>query len=107
MRMLAGLIAMAALGATAASAAPSHLSDSAYLQAARCVGLASSGKLAVSDGKQMAAWLRSQSGGRPPFILDKADQLERQAKREAAHAGDSAKVSLNAELQGACAQLKS
>ena len=107
MRTLAGLIVMAALGATAASAQPSRLSDVAYLQAARCVGLASSGKLAVSDSKDMAALLKAQSGGRTDFILQKADDMQRDARRQADRAGDEAKVRLNAELQGMCAQLKS
>jgi len=106
MRTLAGLVVMAALGATAASAQPGRLSDVAYLQAARCVGLASSGKLAVSDAKDMTAWLRTQSAGRPQFILEKADQMERDARRQASHAGEETKVRLNSELQGACAQLK-
>ena len=40
MRILTGLVTLAALGATAAAAQPGRLTDVAYMQAARCVGLA-------------------------------------------------------------------
>ena len=106
MRILFGLAVLAALGATSASAAPSHLSDAAYLQAARCVGLASSKSLGAPDSKAMQAWLQAESTGRDPFILDKGDELQQQAKRQADRADDLAKPRLQAELSGQCSTLK-
>ncbi len=105
MRILFGLAALSALVATSASAAPSHLTDAAYLQAARCVGLASS-KSMGADPKAMEAWLQAQSTGRPAFILDKGDEMQQQAKRQADRADDLVKPRLQAELAGECATLK-
>ena len=106
MRILFGLAALAALGATAASAQPGHLSDMAYLQAARCVGLASSKALGGADAKGMSAWLQTESLRRPDFIVEKGDEMQRQAKYQADRADDMAKPRLQAELAGQCASLK-
>ncbi len=106
MRILFGLASLAALAATSASAQPGPLSDVAYLQAARCVGLASSKALGSNDVKGMTAWLQSESMRRQPFIVDKGDEMERQAKYEADRADDMAKPRLQAELSGQCASLK-
>ena len=106
MRTLFGLAATLALVATAASAQPQHLTDAGYLQAARCVGLASSKALGPADAKGMTAWLQTESSGRPPFILDKGDELQQQAKRQADRADDMVKTHLEAELTGPCASLK-
>ncbi len=105
MRILTGLVTLAALGATAAAAQPGRLTDVAYMQAARCVGLASSGNLGA-DGKSMASWFDSQASGRDPVVLDKADEMRSKAKREADHADQFAKAKLSAELSGSCATLK-
>ena len=109
MRILFGLAALATLGATAAAAQPSqpaHLSDMAYLQAARCVGLASSKALGANDAKGMAAWLQAEAMHRPDFIVEKGDQMQRDAKYQADRADDLAKPRLQAELSGQCASLK-
>ncbi len=55
----------------------------------------------------MSAWLKSQAPGRMSYILDKADEIQRKAKRDADRADDFAKPRLSAELTGACAQFKS
>lgn len=106
MRTLFGLAAIAAFAATAASAQPQHLTDTAYLEAARCVGLASSKALGAGDGKSLSALLQSESTGRAPYILDKGDEMQQQAKRQADRADDMAKPRLQAELSGQCASLK-
>ena len=106
MRILTGLILVAGLGATAASAQPGRLTDVAYMQAARCVGLASSTNLGAGDGGSMGAWLKTQATGREPFVLDKADEMQRKAKREADRADQYSKPKLAAELSGACTTLK-
>ncbi|MEI9963930.1 MAG: hypothetical protein WDM92_03755 [Caulobacteraceae bacterium] len=108
MRILAGLTIITALGvAGVASAETTRLSDVAYMQAARCAGLASSGKLDAADAGAIKALVRSQSAGRMPYVQDKADEIQQSAKREADHADDSTKAKLSAELSGACASLKS
>ena len=107
MRILAGLIITSALAATVASAQPGRLSDVAYMQAARCAGLASSHTLGSADAASLRALLESQSGGRDPFVLNKADDLQSAAKREADRADDYAKARLSAELNGMCATLRS
>lgn len=107
MRILFGLATLAALGATAASAEPNRLSDVDYLQAARCVGLASSKTLASPDQKALVAWFRVETRGRPGFIVDKADEMQRDAQSQANHADVYARPRLEAELNGACASLRS
>ena len=99
------LIAAAALTSTAAWAQPGRLSDVDFLQASRCAGLASSGKLGTSD-PAMSNLVKSQAMNRPLFIMDRSDEMQRDAKRAASRAGDIEKSRLSAELTGVCAQLK-
>ncbi len=103
MRMLAAL-AFIALGTTAAAAQPGRASDVEYLNGARCVGLASSGKLGTADVDAMKAWLKSQRSGRIGYVMQKADEMRRDAKREADQAGAEMKARLSAELNGPCAR---
>jgi hypothetical protein len=111
MRTLAGLsIAVLCASAAAAGAAwaqPGRLSDVAYLQAARCAGLANSSKLGSADGKALKALLDAQANGRQPFILDQADEAKAKAKREGDRADDYMKSKLQSELSGVCASLTS
>ncbi len=106
MRILTGIVITAALASTAAWAQPGRLSDTAYMEAARCAGLANSAKLGSTDAPSFVAILKSQSQGRDNYILDKADEMQNSAKKEANHADDFAKARLSAELTGACASLK-
>lgn len=107
MRTLAAALMITVVSAAAANAQPSRLSDTAYLQAARCVGLATSPRMNAADAKTMSEWLRDQSAGRPGFVLDRADEMKREARRQADHAGDpTIKAKLDAELQSMCVQLR-
>ena len=106
MRILFGLATLAALGATTASAEPTRLSDMAYIQAARCVGLASSKTFASPDQKALVAWFRVETRGRENFIVDKADEAQRDAQIQANHADAATRPRLEAELSGACATLR-
>ncbi len=54
----------------------------------------------------MAAWLQTESLRRPDFIVEKGDEMQRQAKYQADRADDMAKPRLQAELAGQCASLK-
>jgi hypothetical protein len=109
MRILTGLAIVAALGvgATGAYAQPGRISDVAYLQMARCAGLASSANLGSNDGASLKALLKVQANGRMPYILDQADEAQQKAKREADRADDYSKNKLQSELSGTCAALKS
>ena len=110
MRNLFGLAMLAAtLGATAASAQPakaSHLTDVAYIEAGRCVGLATSKTIAAPDAKSMIAWFNAERRGREEFIVEKAEDAMRDAKSQADRANPYVKSQLEAELGGACATLK-
>ena len=107
MRILIGLAATAAaLAASAASAQPQHLSDVAYIEAGRCVGIATSKTIAAPDAKSMIAWFNAERRGREEFIVEKADDALRDAKTQADRANPFVKSQLEAELGGACATLK-
>ncbi len=107
MRTLAGLMVVAAtLTGTAASAEPRKLSDVDFLEAARCVGIASSGKIGSTDVPALNGWLRSQSTGRSIYIAERADQVQHDAKMEASRAGEFQKQRLINELNGVCATLR-
>lgn len=107
MRILTGLVMMAALGATAASAQPGRLTDTGFMQASRCAGLASSATIGSPAAAGLAELVKAQKAGRAPYVLDKADEMRRRAKREADKADPYTKARVEAELQGMCAQLSS
>jgi hypothetical protein len=107
MRILAGFIIATVFVATGATAQPpARLSDVAFMEAARCAGLESSGKLGAGDEAAIKALVKSQSSGRDSYILDKANELQSEAAHEVAHADDYMKSKLTAEVNGACAALK-
>jgi hypothetical protein len=99
MRITAAVIALACAAATTATAGPGRLSDTEYLQAARCSGLAASQAM---DTSAYDAILKAQRVGRDGYIQDKADATRSDAKRQAARAGSERKPMLLAELDGAC-----
>jgi hypothetical protein len=106
MGIMFGIAALAATVASTAPPAPSHLSDAAYLEAARCVGWASSKKMEQPDATAMKDWLKAESVGRPQFLVDQADDAEQQAQGAADRANDKGKAKLQAELSGECATLR-
>jgi hypothetical protein len=105
MRILTGMIILFAAGATAASAQP-KASDSQYLQASRCAGLASSANLGGADAAGIDGWLKANSEGRPTFITERAGQVRRTAQVQANRASGLEKQQLTSELGGACASYK-
>jgi hypothetical protein len=107
MRIPTALAIMAAVGAAAVAGAasaqpPSRLTDVAYIEAARCAGLASSGKLGSTDGASLSALLKAQAYNRDQTVLDQADNAQDQAKRQANRADDYMKTKLQSELSGPC-----
>lgn len=79
--------------------AATPLTDVAYMQAARCAGLAEGSGLDVS---QVNALLQKQDTGRMSFVYDKADELRSDARREARRADGYEKTRIASELSGAC-----
>jgi len=108
MRTLTGLLILAAaatVGATAASAQP-KVSDSQYLQASRCAGLAASANFGGGDATGLNGWLKSNAEGRPTFVTDRADQMRKNAQVQANRAKGLEKQQLSSELDGACATFR-
>lgn len=99
----ATLLALA--GATAVSAQPAErLSDSQFVKAARCKGLA---KADGVDTKGVDAVIKANKRGRADFVLDKALNAKNDAARQARSAREGGKAEIAAELAGACAALVS
>jgi hypothetical protein len=105
MRILTGIIILFAAGATAASAQP-KVSDSQYMLASRCAGLASSANIGGTDAASFNSWLKSNSEGRPTFVTERAEQMRTTARSQANRASGLEKQQLSSELNGACATFK-
>jgi hypothetical protein len=106
MRILTGMIVLLATAAAAAGAADAQpkVSDSQYIQASRCAGLASSANLgAVDTGYD--GWLKSNAGSRPEFVTQRAASARRTAQLQANRAKGLEKQQLTSEL-GACSTYK-
>ena len=93
--------AMSGLTATAAFAAEGRLSDSQFIKAARCAGLAG-----VDAGK-FDALVKANKRGRAAFVVDKAMTAQSDAARAARSAREGGKAEIAAELAGPCAALVS
>lgn len=98
----AGLVLTAGLLAAvspASAAGNSYMSDSQYLAAARCAGIAQG---LGADASAYDKVLDDQSGGRETFVTARAGSSREDAAREARHAGPDTKAHLSAELGGVC-----
>lgn len=81
MLLVATLVAAAGAAViTPAHAEPAQLSDVAYMQAARCAGLAEGAK---RDTAYVKALLNKEEGNRMNWIYDKANELRSDAERDA------------------------
>ena len=101
MRILTLAIAAAAtLTSAGFASAADKISDSQFLAAARCTGLAEgSGQSAES----FQTYLKAQSKGRTGNIYDRADKLRAQARHSAKIADETQKGVYERELSGVCA----
>jgi hypothetical protein len=86
--------------ATAAFAAEGRLSDSQFIKAARCAGLA-----AEADAAKFNALVKANKRGRADFVVDKAMTAKADAARAARSAREGGKAEIAAELAGPCAAL--
>lgn len=101
MRILTLAVAAAATLASAGFAnAADKITDSQFLAAARCTGLAE-GSGQSAEGFQ--TYLKAQSKGRTGNIYDRADKLRAQARHSAKIADATQKGVYAQELSGACA----
>jgi len=100
MRIITAAVILAtAATATTTAFAQTRLSDVQFIKAARCAGLAGD-----ADSK-FGALMKANQRGREAFVITKADETLRAAKREAKRASNGGKAEIEAELSGACASL--
>ena len=90
--------ALACLGAGQVSAAE-RLSDTAYLAAMRCQGLAEARQMDVS---MLETTLKSQKRGRDAYIGDRAKRALQDAERDGRSENLTRKARVDAELAGMC-----
>jgi hypothetical protein len=90
--------ALSGASATAAFAAE-RLSDTQFIRAARCSGLAG------EDSAKFDALVKANKRGRADFVMDKATNAKNDAAKLARTAGEGGKAEIAAELSGACAAL--
>ncbi len=101
--MLKSIIVIASLAASSAVfAAPSHLTDSQYLEAARCRVLIASPALGAGDTKPIDATLNVEGRGRIAAVLDRADDVTESTQASVRHADSDGKAKLMAERNGVC-----
>ncbi len=96
------IAAGAAVISPAQAAETPQLSDAAYLQAARCAGLAQGAK---RDTKHVDDLLKTEEGNRFGWIYDKAQDLRLDGEREARRAGAVSRQQVEAELNTCAAYL--
>lgn len=105
MRISTGLIVLLAASASASVAmAQPKVTDSQFIQASRCAGLASSSNLGSVD-TSYDGWLKDNAGSRPDFITERAASARRTAQSQANKARGLEKQQLTSEL-GACSAFK-
>lgn len=90
--------AMSGLTATAAFA-EARLSDSQFIKAGRCAGLAG------EDAGKFDALIKANKRGRADFVIDKAMNAKTDAARQLRNAREGGQAEIAAELSGACAAL--
>lgn len=101
MRVLTlAIAAVATLASATLASASDRVSDSEYLKAARCTGLAQG----ANQGAQgFEAYLKAQGKGRQSAIADRAERIRDKARHAASIANDTQKGVFSEELSGACA----
>ena len=93
---------LTATAATAAFAAEGRLSDSQFIKAARCAGLASG---ADAEAAKFNALVKANKRGRADFVVDKAMAAKSDGARAARSTREGGQAGIAAELAGPCAAL--
>ena len=97
MKLVAVAFVVAGLGWAGAAAAQDQVSDTAFLKAHRCKGIATG---LGADVTPYRAYLKNQARSRADMIINKANGEAGEAAREAANPAN--KERLAAELSGPC-----
>jgi len=100
---LAGLLVVGSV-TPALAGQSTHISDGQYLTAARCAGIAQG---LGSDTKPYDTVLDLESGGRPNFVLDAADNARNDGARLARRGDTKAKTEVALEQDGVCKAYRS
>jgi len=101
MRILtaAVILATAATSTSTVAFAQTRLSDSQFIKAARCSGLAG------DDAGRFDSIVKANKRGRADFVLARAMTAKDDAVRQVRRAGEGGKAEIQAELAGVCAGL--
>lgn len=99
---LALALSLSLAASLAAVAAPERLTDGQYIAASRCLGILQSKSLGTPNAGVLAADLKTQSSGRPGYVLDKADEARGDTALAAGSAGSEERARLTAERDGVC-----
>jgi len=99
--VVVGLV-VASVSASAALAAPRHLSDVQYIEANRCLGLMTSKALASPDAGALRSYVDREGWSRVPAALDQADEARETAQSAADRSSGYTRMQLQAERDGVC-----
>lgn len=99
MRFAAIALAAAAFATSGSAVASGKVTDVEYMKANRCKGLAAS-LTGVVDTAQLDAFIKAERGARPAYIVERGEELQAKARREAR--SEDRKEKLTAELTGPC-----
>lgn len=103
MRIAAIALAAAGLFAAGSAIAAERVSDSAFIKANRCRGLAAAEGMGQVDTQSLDAFIKEQGHSRMSPVMDMAAREKTRARREAASLDRREK--LQAELNGPCMAL--
>jgi len=99
MKIIASVVAVAALASAAAPAFAQTLGEGDFVRLSRCAGLAEG---IGRDAAPFKETLKGASRHREEYVLSRADAARRAALREAQRSQGEARGRIEAELSGAC-----
>ena len=101
-KSIAAAVTVVCVGLAGAAAAGSRLTDTQYVQAARCEALASASSLGGSSPNVFDALVHDQERGRTEVAYEAAQNAKENAAHQAREAGPYEKSQLTAERDGRC-----
>jgi hypothetical protein len=101
-KSIAAAVTVICVGLAGAAAAGSRLTDTQYVQAARCEALASASSLGGSSPNAFDALVHDQERGRTETAYEAAQNAKENAAHQARFAGAYEKSQLTAERDGPC-----
>lgn len=108
MRILTSVVILAAVTAAAGGALAGpvkRISDSDYLKANRCLGLASATELGAPNPDPFKALVKAQSVGRNEVIASRGKTILGKSLKEPRNSNEERRAVLRSELEGSCAAL--